>query len=294
MNDLSASSPNSFRRLLVISPGGKIATALPWGDTWEALSYWLNDENILIKLFRDPPSTLNALLLFNPFTGDTRRLQPDFPQVEDLTRLLWSGAGKAIYNSSGTEVVYPTLQEKGRAYVLWDIRQKKAITYLSTRDFSLAGPHWSLTDQSFAIVAAHVGASLDQNEFYQVGADGTTSELTDFHDKYPAIDLEKWSWSPDSRHIAYWYKSGGGSSQEYQLGILDVSTGQSENYCVTLLQGFLQEPLWTADSNEMALNIANLNDKVNRIVLFDLQNRSMTDVATNMYPVGWVTTGIAK
>jgi len=130
-------------------------------------------------------------------------LLPDFPGMEDLTFLDWSGSGKTVYNRSLTEVVYPTLGETGHAYILWDIQKKKIIANLPTRDFSPDGPKWSPNGDGFVVVATGDNVSLGKNEFFWVGADGKILQLTSFRNKYSTIDILMWSWSPDGKYIAY-------------------------------------------------------------------------------------------
>jgi dipeptidyl aminopeptidase/acylaminoacyl peptidase len=285
---LSATQSNPFGQLIVVSSDGKIAKQLEWENNWESLGYWLDEQNIVVELSRNPPSTLSPLLLLNVTTGATKMLLPDFPGIDDLTRLDWSSSGKTIYNPTTTKVIYPTLGENGRAYILWSIQENKIIASLPTRDFSLDGPHWSPDGRGFVVVAIGDNISLGKNEFYWVGADGAISQITSFRNEYSKIDLRKWSWSPNGQYISYWYQIGDGSTQAYALGVLEVSTGKSENYCITSLRDFLREPLWTVDSSDIALYLTKPNEIETQTVLLDIQNRTVSIVGSNLYPIGWL------
>jgi hypothetical protein len=287
-DNLNSPQNDNLGKLILVSSDDKTTKQLEWDKNWESLGYWLDEQNIVIKLFRNPPSTLNPLLLLNINTGVMKTLVSDFPEIEDLTRLEWSSSGKAIYNPSTTEVIYPSLGVEGHAYILWDVQDKEIIASLPTRDFTLDGPHWSPNGSGFAVVATGDNNSLGKNEFYWVNATGTISQITFFRNEYSAIDIRKWSWSPDGQYISYWYKIGDVSTQTYELGILEVTTGRSEYYCLSSLENFLQEPLWTIDSSELVLNITKLNEKENQVILLNIMNRTASIIIRNMYPIGWL------
>lgn len=288
----SSNQNQKVERLVIMSSDGSIIKEMEWDDSWEKLGFWLDEQNIIVKYPRSPSSTLNSLLVLNVFTGSMRVLLPDFPQIEDLTRLLWSNSGKTIYNQSISDVVYPTLGEKGQAYILWDLTKNRITAELPTHDFSQDGPHWSPLNNGFAIVATGDSDLLGNNEFFWISQEGAISQITSFRSKYSSIDIRKWSWSPNGQFIAFWYQPGyqgsEGLIQTYSLGLLDLTTGKVENFCITSLLNFLQEPVWSGDSRVVALNLTNDNEKENQVVLLDLQNHTTLFIAQHMYPVGWL------
>jgi dipeptidyl aminopeptidase/acylaminoacyl peptidase len=287
---LGSNSENTFSQLIVASVDGHIEKQLEWEQNWETLGYWLDDQHLIVENSRIPPSTLSSLVLLDISSNQTITLGPELPQIEDFTRLDWENSGKTIYDPTLTMVIYPSLENDGRKYVLWNTQENTTLAKLPTRDFSLDGPRWSPLGNEAIVVASGDNSSINSDEIFSISKDGNVSQITSFRNQYQSINIRKLSWSPGGEYIAFWYRIN--SAQNYSLGILNVSTGKMKSYCIGIqLDIDLQEPIWLPGGNQIIVGsdvpeASGVRDY--KVFLLDLLKDDMIQIEKNVRPIGWM------
>jgi len=291
MTSLTSSDPkNVLNQLVIMSVDGHINKQLPWEQNWETLGYWLDNQQLIVKLYRNPPSTLSSLFLVDILSGKTTALNPDFPQIEDLTRLDWANSGKTIYAPTLIRVIYPSLENDGHKYILWDIREGKVLAKVPTRDFSLDAPRWSLDGSEVFVVGSGDNFSINNDEFFNISRDGNVSQITSFRSEHQSVDIRKWSLSPDGRYISFWYRVD--DAKNYTLGILNVLTKKTKSYCIeTQMDIDLQEPIWSTDGNQVVVG-SDVQEtgriQEDRILLVNLVKNYRIKIGEDINPIGWM------
>ncbi len=258
---------------------------IPWEEDWRGIKGWLNNQNL--QIFID-----GGLLVLNPFTGESRKLPENFP---DLGQPIGVGADwwDVSYNPSLTRVVYPRDpgDVHGNRIVLWNMQTTQAVTYLTSRNNPYGGePVWSPSGDEFVMTLEDIDLSkgtLD-DELYRVSQDGQNTLITNlsaYYNKY--LSVKKYSWSPDASRIAFWLWYGWDKSfQKDQLAVLDLETLQVTNYCI---EGAAvgDHPVWSPDGTQLIIEGRIDKDHLGTI-LVDLDKKIAIQIAGEFRFAGWM------
>jgi Tol biopolymer transport system component len=236
--------------------------------------------------------------LFNPFKNSFRN-PPEFkfpPETQDV-QLCWVYCRSAgdpptwLYNH------FDTAFER-HVYIAFDsliMQDQNGNILWRSAKHTLVGfnmPKWSPDDQK-------LGVPLPKDEFgehyeiFTVDRNGHQYQLTNYSAAYPTMTIDKFSWSPNGRYIAFW---GDTHSQEniaqqnpYRLFVLDTTTRQTIDYCIpgSYSSQYTQNraPVWSPDGSQIA--VENVQSGKSMIMLVDFTSGTVSPVAEGKL-VGWM------
>ncbi|NOT05698.1 MAG: hypothetical protein HOP27_13965 [Anaerolineales bacterium] len=281
----------------------QLIKSLPSEDNWGPI-HWLDDERLIINLIKTGESASLNFLVLNPFTNKRQELSANYPNIYNQKPLPnWDGWGITAFNPQLDQVVYLEGDVSGPYYyTLWDIQKKEAITQIQAPGDISTIPRWSADSDKFAIAPSLFSKMGDYPSYdlFSVSRDGSTTQLTHLSDYYPWVYIGGLSWSPDSRYIAFWYSSwtdmpSFGTRGDYFLGVLDIQTGLTTNYCTHGELGAevgsrkYQPPLWSPDSRHVIVKSQIGEDFLNfQTILVDIQKNRAFLIAEKLEPVGWL------
>jgi hypothetical protein len=178
---------------------------------------------------------VSKFLVLNPFTNERYFLEADYSEI--FYDYWW----RVIeYNKNLDQVVYLQGGISGPFYyTLWDINSNAALAQLDPSGDMHVSPRWISDGSRFAMALNLFSKPEDfpAYEIFEVSQDGKINQLTHLSDYYPWFYISDLSWSPDNRYIAFWYSYWSdvqpwfGDSADRYLGILDLKTGITTNYC---------------------------------------------------------------
>jgi len=190
--------------------------------------------------------------------------------------------------------------------VLWNLQTQTTLANLPTRDVYWVQPAWSPDGKLFAVQTnPDKGNDWWSFELYGGGRDATQfQQWTHLTEYYSKVMIQSFTWSPDSRHIAFWFVPNPQGELtieqgQMQLGILDVTTGEVAITCIPGDDAFsssspdLAPPLWSPDSQQLLVEDRFTNN-AGQILLVDLSQHIAEKVADNMGPAVWLTGSSSK
>jgi hypothetical protein len=273
-------------------------TSLPWENDWDKVAYWLDNEQVAIKMYNsDKGYHYYRDLLLNPFSGEKQVLTADFPNQYITPYLLdWNGAGHFIYNSTLTRVFYAG---EGNL-IIWDVVNGKELARVPAFDlstFHMQSPQWTLDGEKVLIAAPYNG---EPNELFAVDQSGTVQKMTDLSSLHSYAN--RYGWSPDNRYIAMFIMLSGNE----RLAVLDTDTQKMDIYCIegdtSLVTTFdyrgannygidpnvYKAVVWSPDSRQLIME-NRLSADSSRIILVDVEKRDAYEILNNVnyQPVGW-------
>ncbi len=283
--DQTASNP--IERLTLMQADGKIINTFSSEQDWAGYG-WFDNQNLAILRQYDPLSYLYSITLFNPFTHQWgKELAPNYP---DIYRSEISYVS-TVYDPTLAFVVYPQMKNDGNAFVLWDLRKRQPLVTLPTYDIKHDEPKWSPDGEQFVVPIQKDAKFGQTSDFYRVQRDGKVTQLTHFANYVPHGEIHQFSWSPDSRYIAFWMTLEPSKDPIERLAVLDVETQEIINYCIP---GVMFDPNQNATppiwSPEGLLQLIISNVDVNRMahtILVDLENNVAFQLAEDQVPVVW-------
>jgi WD40 repeat protein len=298
------------KRLIIANDRGEPMLERPWLDRWFKLAYWVNPEWLIIQMSPDTGGSSTAgnydrLILYNPYTAGERMLINQFPELHNpLHPKNWKGAGQTIYDPTLERAVFAGLG--GSSYVLGNMMSNVILAEVKT--FSLwwypgSAPQWS-PDGQYALVSALNAESEYVFEMYALQRDGSIVQLTHFIDFYPSIGIERYSWSPNGKSIAFLYSSSTDRYYPERLAMMDFDSHALVLYCfqgdVTQLnyrnnlKYYYDEQVyagvvWSPDGSWIILE-NRFAENASNIILLNPENNLayMLIEKENVQPIGWM------
>lgn len=265
-----------------------------------AVSGWFdNDELWVDNSWISPYGDENGL--FNPFDV-TLREAPEFKQNEfgscsaPHCQNNYSPEFYKIYDRNFQRYITFVDDDYPDGTLIMQDRDAKVMWKLSRPLVGFNMPKWQPGDQFFAIPMPK-DETDDQGEHYEifiVDRDGHQTKLTNYAAAYPTMTIDKFSWSPNGRYIAFW---GDTHSQKniaqqhpYRLFVLDTVTQQTIDYCVARNYSVeeddtMRAPVWSPDGNQIAVN--GFLDGKRTILLVDFASGTVSPVAEGQL-IGWM------
>ncbi len=286
--------------LIVRSADGKQQKKVPLDLHLDYLgSYgfpWLDNQHLAflqIQPDNHPPEGY-PIVIINPFNKEQSKLDSNYPGLQRSPSgpagNLDLGHSDVVYDPSLNLVIFPSAID-GSYLVLWD-RQSKAV--LAKVDGAVGYyPLWSPDAEQFVVPLLPPKESENIIvEWFRVSRDGQVDQLTHFGDYFMSAEIDsEYRWSPDGRKLAFWLKVSPGLCSGPNLAVLDISTRQVMDTCVSGQSGYAATPgpIWSLDSRYIVVVIQNLN--VRQTILVDTkrgQAFDITNITGDSLPIGWL------
>lgn len=253
--------------------------------SYDAITGWFNNQELWTQT-KDASDTL----LFNPF-NNTFRNPPKFkdPQMAGCTDwLICSHADRSFIDLVDAKFERKIFTTASSVYMmdqdanfLWQYEN-----WLVTLNL----PKWLPDEQSFS-VPIPIDDAGEHYEFLVVNRDGKSEKITDYSSAYPTLLVDKFQWSPDGKFIAFWAdthsQTGIAQRNPYRLFVLNTTTRQTIDYCVTGKYSDNKAPIWSPDGNHIAVN--SVQDGKELIFLLDLKTGAVSPLVEGEL-VGWLRT----
>jgi WD40 repeat protein len=298
---LDASEKVVKDELVIASADGQQQKAIPWEEGWSHIVGWLDDQRVVINLFKRQENLVQmyaTFLVLDPFTGKRQMLRPDFPAVYDVPRIPdWYGWSITAYDPTLTRVVYPMFTGNGyeHTYVIWDLKRNRILARLDAvfkmaSDY-LPAPRWS-PDGSRLVVEGSL-TTPPAFETFLVSRDGQIEQLTNLY-AYEKARLSGYSWSPDGRYIATWLNTSSlRETREAELVVVDTLTKQITDYCIRVKYGGeeygdeLLAPIWSPGGKQLIVQDWYEKDH-RRVILVNPGHSFAVPIVEDMEPAGWM------
>jgi len=264
---------------------GEIFTANQWQPNFEYPIEWFDNDRLLLPTKDDLDGTI---ILYNPVTGASERIQPTFPDIYKFDPIPWyqSTNPLPLYNQEMTRVFYLRFlkddPESNLEYVLYDL-ESAAVLWTKTVHLPTICPQW--TPAQDQIIIASQDSSATDYEFFSIDQNGNESKLSDFSSRYTANYIEGFRLSPDGQKVGFWLDGRNGTDEAHpHFAIFDLATRQTTDYCL----GPGGRIFWSPDGNQVAFMInENDNPEASYTVVLDVKENKAARVADHLYPVGW-------
>lgn len=261
----------------------------PWKAEWQnGLGlHWFDDQWLSVPSARQPPGSLT---LYNPFTDEEKQITPDLPNLYDFREsLVWGDF--TVYNKLLSHVLYiGVTREEGNMIILRNLEERQniwGISHLNAFRFPVA---WN-PDGTRLAVAGEMGNPDDDNfEIFLVDLEGNPVQATNLGQTYAAATINKLSWSPNGRYLAFWLQERISIEIEYttpfRLHILDTETGKTVDTC--LIGGVGGPLIWSPDSQQLALEYGEWM-KPSALVVLDVNSAQAMQFTEpmNLILIGW-------
>ncbi len=294
--------------LIVEDAVGVRQSSIPWKKEWDYIADWLNNENLLIGTTPESDKSTTGMsstfIVFNPFSGESQILKPDFPNIyiNDSIAANWSGWRETVYNQNLDRVVYLQGGPAGDGafhYILRDLSQQINLRSFKTIGGTSAIPRWSLDGNEFVFSNSQtedIQAEWPSYELYSVSRNGKVTRLTDLTKYYPWVYIEDYSWSPDGKYVAFWFSWWSDENRDWRLqgqrylAVVDAENSEVTNYCIAgkpANNGRVRPPVWSPDGKQIAVESVSAEGK-SQVVLIDLAQQSAIQIGEDMTPIGWM------
>ncbi len=283
-------------QLIVANSDGQSKQIIPWRDDWFLIAGWLDNERLLITK-RPGEMTFGVLIILNPFTSESKVMIPDYPDMvlPATTYIKWGDFSYSgmIYNSSLSKVLYPHSGTEFNSIVVWDILKHEEIVSIPTSLPITPDPKWSPDGKYIAIVKYYFELSIPyvqkppKSDLFLVDTSGNVEQLTQFGE-YQQASIGYFSWSSDSKYIAFWLNADPSKFSDDRLAVLDITTRRLTNYCIPgSFQNDSRAPIWSPDGRQLLVENF-LGDNNRRVILVDILQGFGAQIAVDVSPEGWM------
>jgi len=214
--------------------------------------HWLDNERLIIDT-----EQYGTLLLVNPFTGEQQTLADELPDLYpyelNKTNFPWYSV---VYSPDLKRVAYYSEHEDSNGYflgyVLYDLNSKQIL-------WKKASPNNLTLSPDGEIFTLATAGTIGNNQLYLFNRSGQLKTVLD--KSLPHKPGGQFSWSPDSRYIAFWNAE--------SLMIYDRQMDWVFDTCISSNRGGY--PLWSPDSKQMT--IVYVSEYSTQSILVDWQKK---------------------
>jgi hypothetical protein len=255
--------------------------------------FWLDNTHLWLSL-AEIPEIVSPVLVINPFTGEKLEIPSDYPTIEPYAYGPSLSPGRfhysltsAVYTSDLGFVIYPGINDEYvYTSVLFD--RKNGSSILEILDGGSYDYYPLLMSDNFHfILPSKLGIDKRPKEWFMIGLNGSTKQLSYFNDIYPYFKFEPLaSISPDGRYLSFGLHTQEGEWDDpAQLVLLNLETLEVTYTCIPYLWN---PPIWSPDSRYIAIGNENQNDTP--VYLLDIEKRNYSILITGdrIVPKGWL------
>lgn len=288
------------RWLIVQSVDGQ-QKKLPSDEHWIGFGdhIWLDNQRLIFNDFSNPPDIQRSqtyraypMVVVNPFSGKQTKLSSNYSELHsDICGPASSmdfNISDVVYDPSLNLVIFPSWSGEHNYIVLWDRRSKTILAKVETQSACFGYyPLWSPDATQFAVVA---NSNAKIMEWYSVSRKGQVEQLTHFGDYFSSSEIGYGSnWSPDGKKLAFWMDLEPSPCSGPRLGILDTTTKQVINTCLTGSWDYAPTPIWSLDSQYIVIRNYDRVSPV-KTTLVDVENAQAFDITNYIdhAPYGWL------
>jgi hypothetical protein len=302
---------NTKSYLTIIDAKGSILLQKLMDKRYISVLQWINPDKLIIEKKMDNDITVlrTGQVILDLNTNSVIELPYDFPNINPMISRepRWNvfRSTIAVYNPLLTRVVYLAYIDDYGPLVLWDVINKSEIRLLQGNSYDYGGgPQWN-NDGSFFYVSippiftswnGKVYKNEDNSypykggsELYKISDNGDLSRLTYLTAIYNAGE-ESISLSNNEKYISFWFNKNyiyRDTNPTTELAILDLSTNEIMSLCI---KGgdYPFNPIWSPDSNYLAITINYPENNTYTNLLIDLINNAYYEFDQQGYVFGWL------
>jgi len=328
---------NDLSSFLVVKTIGENPVLPKWPQsTILGMPSWFDEEHLIFRLGRnlsgtppfDPPP--HEIAIFNPFTGLTKKLTPDFPGISSK-EVDWNFSGPAFYDDTMDYVLYAKWDNPNNMheYALYRISTKTSIAglrgssyngaYLYNGNFvtqdgvSANPPQWSSDNTRVAVISPALEKPNSEDEIFAITKNGNVQRLTYFARHFDKVKISDLSWSPNGKSLAFWvtltpspFKLPENAHQDVRLAILNTDTLGIIITCISgdniglkngkpspgFIGKTIHAPIWSPDGSQLVVENRYTDDS-SHLILFDIARVTALQIGETLEPLGWMI-GIPK
>ena len=277
----------------------------PKREFWPA--YWLDNQRLLLnkRLSSNHGYIYTSLLVFNPFSKETKEFLPEYPNQNYEIFYDWQITSNLVPNVELTQLIYPKYVD-GFPITLVDISTNRIIRNI----YGGAGiniPRWSTDGNSFLTSAPMI---VDYNQKNYVNIDdglpnktgdelilgrtnGDLRRLT-YYTLSEQSTVERYQWSRDGQMIAFLQLDTLHSASP-DLDVLKLNEGEITNYCATTnmpedsfaMYIWPPEPVWSPDNIFLAVTFLD-SDYRFTVNLVELSSGNKWQITQDVSARGWM------
>jgi hypothetical protein len=293
----------NLSKLIIVTADGKPIKSIAWKPDWLNIIGWADDVHLWIAQRQGYPA---AMALYNLSTDTSQVFLSNYPEIylSAPPYLQWSGnsVSGTIYDQSRTRVFYFSAQENKYFIVLRDLQNDKELLRQQIGNFGGHTPIWSPDGMqvvgNFVLDDQGILPSEDLEDLYAVTKDGSIHPLTNFSRHFEKSVFAFSNWSPNGDSVAflinlqpYQYPFSypdQGTDIFYRLGILDLNTLNTTNYCLPGENSY--PPIWSPNGNEIAISYhySATPPVKSHAYIFNIAQKAVIRIGEDVIPQGWM------
>ena len=253
--------------------------------------FWLDNQRLIFPTSSKEQPWLGPMVVVNPFTGNQTELPSDYPGITGTRAgpigTLAFETSSLVYDPSLNLVVFPERISPHNYIVLWDRRSSSVLARVEDKGEFLNYPLWSPDAEQFVVAASTHELGLVE-EWFSVSREGQVGQLTHFGEYFSDAQIHDGQWSTDGKYLAFWlYTSPSLCSNPVHLAILDMTTKQVTDTCVSVMPGYTLHPFWSFDNRYISVVIPGESSR--QSILIDIEQGRAFDITTAYgVPFGWL------
>ncbi len=292
--------------LNIVDSNGHEYDRFSFPESWTFFG-WLNNEQLLFRQYvngedlQDPTSTaVYDLVSINLSDHEQHILSSNFPNIF-YRDIYWTWGSPLIYSPDTSLVLYDAyyFDSNKHTSILWNVKKNKVLSTINRVDWVRWSPDGS---QLLLVTDLENDPFTRHDELYLINSTGEMMQVSFFREDYPDLLIDSPVWSPDNRYVAFWLLTNLPKNTG-KLAVLDMETQKVDVFCQELNsrpfrfgddihlgpqlgQVNTTRPVWSPDSK--SLLIEDWKDWQSSTLWVDLQNHTITKIADQARPVGWL------